>query len=167
MNLYVIRHGIAADLGTAGSYDDSQRPLTEVGRKKMRSIAWGMDAFDMRPNLILSSPYLRARETAEILADGFKIKDKLAFSENLVPPGYIAELIDEINEKYLADNLAIVGHEPTLSALVSVLLSGQPAINVTMKKGGVCCLSTDKLRLEGGATLEWLLTPAQLVKLGE
>ena len=167
MNLYVVRHAIAADLGTDGSYDDSQRPLTEMGRKKMHDIAGGLHAFDVNLNLILSSPYLRARETAEILADVFKMKDRLVFSENLVPPGYIAELIDEVNEKYPVGSLAIVGHEPTLSALPSMLLSGKPSLNITMKKGGVCCLSMDKLRFEGGATLEWLLTPAQLVKLGE
>jgi phosphohistidine phosphatase len=167
MNLYFIRHGIAEDLGTTNSNDDSQRALTETGRKKMHGIASGLNAFGVKLDLVLSSPYVRARETAEILADVYKMRDRLVFSENLVPPGYIAQLIDEINEKYPLDNLAIVGHEPTLSALVSVLLSAQPAISITMKKGGVCCLSTDKLRLEGGATLEWLLTPAQLVKLGE
>jgi phosphohistidine phosphatase len=150
MNLYIIRHGIATDLGTTGSYDDSQRVLTEAGRKKMLSIAMGLYNFEVKLDLILSSPYLRARETAEVLADMFKMRDRLVFSENLIPPGYIAQLIDEINEKYLVDSLAIVGH-----------------LNITMKKGGVCHLSTDKLHLEGGATLEWLLTPAQLVRLGE
>lgn len=167
MNLYIIRHGIAEDLGNNNSYDDSQRALTEAGRKKMRGIADGLRAFEVKLELILSSPYLRALETAEILADEFKMKDKLAFSENLIPPGHLVQLIDEINEKYPVDNLAIVGHEPALSSLVSLLLSGQRSINIAMKKGGVCHLSMDKLHLVGGATLEWLLTPAQLVKLGE
>jgi phosphohistidine phosphatase len=167
MNLYIIRHGIAEELGTNNGYHDSQRALTEAGRKKMHGIADGLRACGVKFNLILSSPYLRARETAEILAEVFNMKDKLAFSENLIPPGYLEQLIDEINEQYPVDNLAIVGHEPALSSLVSILLSGQPVLNVTMKKGGVCHLSMDKLQLEGGTTLEWLLTPSQLAKLGE
>jgi phosphohistidine phosphatase len=167
MNLYIVRHGIAEDLGTTNSYDDSQRALTEAGRKKMRGITDGLCAFDVKFDLILSSPYLRARETAEILAEVFKMKDRLAFSENLIPPGYLKQLVDEINEKYPVNNLAVVGHEPALSSLASILLSGQPSISINMKKGGICHLSTDKLLLEGSATLEWLLTPAQLVKLGE
>jgi len=166
MNLYIIRNGIAADLG-GEIYDDSQRPLTEVGRKKMRSVAEGLEAFGMKLDLILSSPYVRARETAEILAEVFKLKDKLVYSENLMPLGDLGQLIDEVNEKYPVENLVIVGHEPALSSLISLLLSGHPTINITMKKGGVCCLALDKLLFEGGAALEWLLTPAQLAKLGE
>ena len=167
MNLYIIRHGIAEDLGATNHYADNQRALTEVGRKKMHSIADGLRAFEVRFDLILASPFLRARETAEILAEVFKMKDKLAFSENLIPPGYLEQLVEEINEHYPVENLAVVGHEPALSSLISILLSGQPALNVTMKKGGVCHLTMDNLQLEGGATLEWLLTPSQLVKLGE
>lgn len=167
MNLYIIRHGIAADLGTDGVHTDRQRPLTDVGRKKMHAIAKGLRAIDVKLDQILSSPYLRARETAEILADEFKMKDRLAFSENLVPIGSADELIAEINGKYPLDSLALVGHEPSLSALISLLLTGQPTASITMKKGGVCCLSLVDLHPECSATLEWLLTPAQLVKLGE
>jgi phosphohistidine phosphatase len=167
MNLYIIRHGIAEDLGANNSYDDSQRALTEAGRKKMRSIAEGLLAFGVKLDLILTSPYLRARETAEILAEVFETKDKLVFSKNLIPLADPVQLVDEITEKHQVNSLAVVGHEPALSSLTSILLSGQPYLNITMKKGGVCHLSTDKVRVEGGATLEWLLTPSQLVKLGE
>jgi phosphohistidine phosphatase len=167
MNIYVIRHGIAIDPGTPGFEEDSQRPLTEKGIKKMNSIARGLRAFDVKLDLILSSPYLRARQTAEILADVFKIEDRLAFSENLVPLGYPDQLIGEINEKYSVDSLALVGHEPALSSLISVFLAGSLNISINMKKGGVCCLAFDDLRHERSATLEWLLTPAQLIKLVE
>jgi phosphohistidine phosphatase len=167
MNLYIIRHGIAEDLGTTNNYDDSQRALTETGRKKVHNIANGLRAFGVKFDLILSSPYLRTRETAEILAEVFKMKGKLAFSENLIPPGYLEQLVDEINEQYPVNSLAIVGHEPALSSLISILLLGRPSINISMKKGGVCHLSLDKLLFEGGAVLEWLLIPAQLSKLGE
>jgi len=167
MNLYIIRHGIAVEPGTPGYEDDSQRPLTEKGVKKMNSVAGGLQAFDVRLDMILSSPYLRARQTAEILAEVFKMEDRLAISESLVPAGLPDQVIGEINEKYSVDSLAIVGHEPSLCSLISVLLTGSTDVSINMKKGGVCCLVLDDLRIERSATLEWLLTPAQLVKLGE
>jgi phosphohistidine phosphatase len=167
MNLYIIRHAIAVEPGTPGYEEDSLRPLTEKGCKKMHMIAKGLRTFDVKLDLILSSPYLRACQTAEILADVFKMTDRLAFSENLIPMSAANQLIGEINERYSVDSLAIVGHEPALSSLISELLAGSPTISINMKKGGVCCLALDDLRIERSATLEWLLTPAQLVKLAE
>jgi phosphohistidine phosphatase len=167
MNLYIIRHAIAVEPGTAGYEDDSTRPLTEKGCKKMNSIARGLRGFDVKLDLIISSPYLRARQTAEILADVFKLSDRLVFSENLIPSGSPDQLIGEINEKYSVDSLAIVGHEPSLSSLISELLVGNATISINMKKGGVCCLVLDDLRIQRSATLEWLLTPSQLIKLVE
>jgi len=167
MNLYIIRHGIAEELGVHGNQNDSQRELTEKGRAKMIDIAEGLRAFDVELDLILSSPYLRTKETAEIVAKTFKMKDKLVYSENLTPAGDLGNLIDEINEKYPVENLAVVGHEPSLSSLVSLLLSGQPSLNITMKKGGICCLSMEQNLSKGGAVLEWLLTPHQLISLGK
>lgn len=166
MNLYVIRHAIAVDAGTPGFEDDSQRPLTEKGRKKMESIAVGLQSLGVELNLILASPYRRARETAEILAETFKMKDRLVLSDFLKPMSDIDELLGDINEKYPVDNLAVVGHEPFLSELVSTLLAGNTSLMVDMKKGGVCSLSLDNLLHERRAVLEWLLTPAQLARLG-
>jgi phosphohistidine phosphatase len=167
MNLYIIRHGIAEDLGAHNNQDDSKRALTEKGRIKMAGISEGLQDFGLELDLILSSPYLRAKETAEIVAETFKMKDKLVYSENLAPTGDHERLIDEINEKYGVENLAVVGHEPLLSSLASLLLSGQPSLNITMKKGSVCCLCFDKNLSKGGAVLEWLLTPHQLIALGK
>jgi phosphohistidine phosphatase len=167
MDLYIIRHGIAVEAGAPGFEHDSQRPLTEKGREKMQSIATGLRALGVDFDQILSSPYLRAWETAKILADVFKIKDKLAFSEYLVPMDFVEQLIDEIIEKYPVGSLAVVGHEPTLSALISTLLAGNPDLMINMKKGGVCCLKLDLQGRERRAMLEWLLNPAQLIKLGD
>jgi phosphohistidine phosphatase len=116
--------------------------------------------------LILYSPYLRARETAEILADVFKMKKKLDFSDNLIPLGNPELLITEVNEKYSVNSLAVVGHEPHLSTLVGLLVAENAKIDVTLKKGGVCYLSADDLHQEHRATLEWLLTPGILMEIG-
>jgi phosphohistidine phosphatase len=165
MNLYIIRHAIAVDEGTPEYEQDSDRPLTDKGRKKMRQIAKGLRTLGVEFDLILSSPYVRARETAEILGDVFKMKKKVAFSENLTPMAEPDLLIAEINENYSVDSLALVGHEPHLSSLVGLLTSENAKIDITIKKGGVIRLSADDLHHERRAALEWLLTPGILVEI--
>jgi len=167
MNLYMIRHAIAVDEGTPEYEEDSQRPLTDKGKKKMRQIAKGLRALGADFDLILSSPYIRAQETAEILADVFKIKADVAFSDNLIPMGDPDLLIAEMNEKYNANSVALVGHEPFLTALIGLLVSENASMDMTLKKGGVCRLSADDLHHTHKATLEWLLTPGILVEMSE
>ena len=165
MNLYIIRHAIAAEEEPSG--DDSQRALTDKGGKKMRQIAKGLRTLGVEFDVILSSPYLRSQETAEILADIFKMKKQIALSDNLVPMGDPDLLIAEINEKYSVDSLAIVGHEPYLTTLISLLIGKGVPVDVELKKGGVCRLSTDDLHHSRHATLEWLFTPGVLVEISE
>ena len=167
MNLYIVRHAIAVDEGTSDYESDSERPLTDKGRKKMRQIAKGLRNLGVEFDLILSSPYVRARETAEILADVFKMKKKIVFSDNLIPLGNPELLITEVNEKYSVDSMAVVGHEPHLSGLVGLLVAENAKIDVTLKKGGVCYLSADDLHHEHRATLEWLLTPGILTEISD
>src|SRR5215211_134597 len=168
MNLYIIRHAIAVEEGTAGYESDSERPLTDKGRKKMRQIAKALRRLDVEFDLILSSPYVRARETAEILADVFKMKSKLVFSDHLIPEGIPELLISEINENHRVDSLAIVGHEPHLSTLIGLLVADTAKIEMTLKKGGVCYLSADDLHHQDHrATLEWLLPPGILMEIND
>jgi phosphohistidine phosphatase len=163
----MIRHAIAVGEGSPEYDDDSQRPLTDKGKKKMRQIAKGLRAIGVEFDLILSSPYVRATETAEILADVFKMKKEIQFSDNLVPMGNPELLIAEMNEKYTTSSIVLVGHEPFLSALIGLLVSENVHIDMTMKKGGVCRLSSVDLHHTQKATLEWLLTPGILVEIGE
>ena len=135
MNIYLIRHGIAVEAGTREYEQDSERPLTEKGRKKMRQIARGLRTLGVELDLILSSPYVRARETAEILAEIFKMKKKIAFSESLIPTADPALLIPEISEKYSVESIALVGHEPHLSTLISELTTENTTLGITLKKG--------------------------------
>ncbi len=166
MNLYIVRHAIAVQRGTPGSEDDSQRPLTDTGRKKMKKIAKGLRQLDLEFDVIVSSPYVRARDTAKILAKEFGMKD-IAFSDNLIPPGNFENLVSEIHEKYDVNNLALVGHEPMLSSLISWLTTGNTEMRVTLKKGGIAYLVADNLYQDGRATLQWLLTPALMVELSK
>ena len=165
MNLYIVRHAIAVERGASGYDEDSQRPLTDAGRKKMKKIVKGIHQLDMELDVILSSPYVRARDTAMILANEFDMKKNVAFSDNLIPPGNFESLIKELHDKYDVSDLALVGHEPMLSSLVSWLTTGNTQMKVTLKKGGVAYLLADNLYQDGRATLQWLLTPALMVEL--
>ena len=167
MNLYLIRHAIAVEEGTSEYKEDSQRPLTDKGRKKMRQIARGLCAMGVEFDLILSSPYIRAAETAEVLADVFKIKKDVIFSDNLMPMGDPDLLITELSGKYGMDSVALVGHEPFLTALIGLLVSESGQVDLTLKKGGVCRLFADDLRSTRKATMDWLLTPGVLVEISE
>ena len=166
MILYIIRHAIAAPLGPEG--DDSQRPLTDKGRTRMYRIAAGLKEMGETPELILTSPYMRATQTARILAKELELgKEKIVPTGCLAPGAQAADLVKEINAQYAGRQaIAIVGHEPDLSALIALLISGDPGLSITMKKGGVCRLSTEALQAGRCATLDWLLTPGQLVEIG-
>ncbi len=115
-------------------------------------------------SLILSSPFLRARQTAEIVARSLKLKRRLAFSDALTPDGDPKTLIRQLSElKPAPENILLVGHEPYLSRLVALLISGgEPPRTMELKKGGLCKLETDSLRFGRCATLAWLLTPKQM-----
>lgn len=163
MKLYILRHTNAAERDPEKYPDDGQRPLTEAGVKKMTQIAQSLGKMDIRVDLILSSPFQRARNTAEIARKSLRLgKDRLVLTDHLLPFGDAAQLIAEINEKYPGSNLLLVGHEPDLSELVSFLLTGDILLSLRLKKGGICCLSIDELVAGKCATLEWLLNSAQL-----
>lgn len=163
VNLYFLRHGIAVEPGTQGYTRDADRPLTSEGEQKLAKIAEAMDALEISFELILSSPYVRARQTAEIVAKALKLTKKVEFSEALMPAGSARKLVDLLNHLQ-PDDVLLVGHEPSMSELISLFTAGDAsAIHVVMKKGGLCKLSTDSLQHGRCAALEWLLTPKQMV----
>jgi phosphohistidine phosphatase len=163
MELYVLRHAIAVERGTPGFVDDSQRPLTDKGAQKMQRVAKGMLALELSFDIILSSPFIRAKQTAEIVADVFRAQKKLEFTPHLEVGGEPKKLIDLINEKHGSDSsILLVGHEPYLSGFISMMIAGTDVLSITMKKGGLCKLSASELRYGKCATLEWLLTPGQM-----
>jgi phosphohistidine phosphatase len=164
MNLFLLRHAIAVEAGSSVGMSDADRPLSPEGKKKMRKIALGMKTLELSFDLILSSPYVRARETAEIVAHEFGTV--LEFTSRLEVGGDPAALVAEVDARGrdLTDVL-LVGHEPQLSRLISYLLAGNSGLSVTMKKGGLCKLDVPRLRYARSASLEWLLTPSQLAHL--
>ncbi len=161
-NLYILRHAIAVPRGTP-DIEDELRPLTKDGRQKMKAIADGMRALGLKFDRILSSPYVRAMQTAEIVGQVFN-QEVRAFKP-LIPTTDHRQLVNSLARVH-ESSLLLVGHEPHLSEFISILISGNPHAQIELKKGGLCKLRVDLLTYGQCATLEWLLAPAQLRKLG-
>jgi len=163
MDLYILRHGIAVEPGTPGYENDADRPLTPEGQRKLRQIADAMEALELSFDRILSSPYLRARQTAEIVAEALEARQKLELSDTLTPGGSIKRLVELLNRlEPSPESVLLVGHEPYLSGLISLLVSGKETFAVVMKKGGLCKLTIESLKPGRCAALQWLLTPKQM-----
>jgi phosphohistidine phosphatase len=163
MNLYLLRHGIAVERGTPGYDDDSTRPLTSQGKRRLRQVARAMQRTNLRFDLILASPFLRTKQTAEIVADFLKRKKRLKFSDALTPAGSVNRLVQQLKEGQPApEEILLVGHEPYLSRLVSLLVAGNSGLQLDFKKGGLCKLELENLRAGKCATIAWLLTPKQM-----
>jgi len=160
MELYFLRHGLAGQHGDPQYKDDNLRPLTEEGHRKIHLASLGMKSLGLKFDTILSSPYVRARQTAEIVAKTYKIKGRaITLTNNLLPPASIKKLLDEIHSSFPKSKCVLfVGHEPHLTKLVSSLLKCNKPLAIDFKKGGLCNISLD----QGEATLKWLLTPQQL-----
>lgn len=164
MNIYILRHGLAVERGTAGFKKDSDRPLTPKGKQRLWRIAEAMEAMELQFDAILSSPYLRAMQTAEIIAEAFELRRKLTFANALVPGGNPRLLIAHINKLEPAPkNLLLVGHEPYLGKLIGMLAAGNTSMAVDLKKGGLAKLETETLRDGRCAMLAWLVTPKQML----
>jgi len=162
MEIYILRHGIAVERGTPGYKKDSERPLTKEGEEKMHQIAEAMLGMGLQFDLILSSPYIRAKQTAQIVAG--ELDEEVTSTDFLIPDANGLELIAEINDEK-PQRVLLVGHEPDLSRLISLLVSGGSDATIELKKGGLCKLTSDKLTFGRSATLNWLLTPKQLRQL--
>lgn len=161
MELYILRHGIAVELGAEGCHKDADRPLTEKGKRKLEHVAAAMKAMELHFDLVLSSPYLRARQTAEVIVERLKLHKVIQFSDLLPPGSGFRDLIEFLQPRRF-HSVLLVGHEPFLSGLISFLVSGRSNLSITMKKAGLCKLTADTLEYGRCATLEWLLTPAQM-----
>ena len=161
MELYFLRHGIAVERGTPGYKDDSARPLTPKGQRQMKKVSTALRRMELEFDLILSSPLVRAKETAEMVAKRHKQQQKVVYAEALKPGGNGKNLVHQLG-KLSHGKILLVGHEPDMSRLISLLIAGEESITIDFKKAGLCKLEIVKLRHGRCATLVWLLTPGQM-----
>ncbi|MEO8196539.1 MAG: histidine phosphatase family protein [Thermoanaerobaculia bacterium] len=164
MKLLLLRHAIAEDRATfaASGKEDRLRPLTDDGRKKMRKIAEAIASLLPEVTLIATSPYLRCRESAEILARACPERPVLSERAELAATSPSAALLKFLQAQKSLPLVACVGHEPNLSQLAGWLLAGQEKSFLELRKGGACLLDFAGRLAPGNATLLWHLTPSQL-----
>jgi phosphohistidine phosphatase len=168
MNLYLMRHGIALPSDDPSVSEDSERPLTEKGVKKMRKAARGVRRLAIPFDTLLTSPLVRARQTADIVADTLGIEAQLEEISGLAPDSTVENLIFGLTRYQDREHVLLVGHEPLLSDALSHLLGRKStAIDIELKKGSLCRVEVDALPAARLAKLHWLLTPKQLRALGE
>jgi len=159
MRLLFIRHAIARD-----TKPDAARALTPDGARKMERGARGLKACQPQLSLIATSPLTRARQTAAILARHWK--GRVEVWPELAPGARPEALVARLARHQAMPALALVGHEPSLSAMVSNLVAGEARSFVQLKKGGACRVDFPGEVGPGQAQLRWLLTPRQLRGLG-
>ena len=157
--LYLIRHAIAAERGEAWP-DDSKRPLTDEGADRMRKASRGLSRLDVTIDLVCTSPLVRARQTAEIVAAALDGRPSVVTIEALAPGGTFAALMTELEKHARKPRLALVGHEPGLGELAGRLIGSRRAIE--FKKGAVCRIDVDQIPPTGPGSLRWFLTPRVL-----
>ncbi len=155
MELYLLRHGIAEDRAATGR--DADRRLTEEGRDKLRRVLERAHAAGVRPSLILSSPYKRTLETAEIAAHALGYEGKLVRTPALTPDSSPEDVWDAVREHRDEDALLLTGHEPLFSATVAHLLGSTRAM-VHFRKGALACVDVEGFGAAPAGVLQWMLT---------
>ena len=156
LELYLIRHGIAAERGKEWP-DDSKRPLTPDGISRLRKTARGLNAIGVGFDQIVTSPLVRTRQTADIFAEELKSKPPVVTADALAPAGTPASVIQEIAKHVRKPRVALVGHEPNLGELAAQLIGSRTPLE--FKKGGICRIDFDVLPPKGAGALRWFLTP--------
>jgi phosphohistidine phosphatase len=164
LELYLIRHGVAAERGKDWP-DDSKRPLTPEGVTRLRKEARGLNKIDVTFDQIVTSPLVRTRQTAEVFSEELKSKPPILVSDALAPAGTPAAVVQEITKHVRKARVALVGHEPNLGELAAQLIGARNPLE--FKKGGICRIDFDMLPPKGGGMLRWFLTPKMLRLLGE
>jgi len=164
MDLLIVRHAIAFDRDRNRWRDDGERPLSPAGIRRARKAAAGLKKFAPRPQRLLTSPLVRARQTAQILTDvagwpAARVTPELS-------PGEPALAILELLSRDRGKLTAVVGHQPDLGHLLGAcLLGGGGALPIEMKKNAVACVSFSGRPRAGHAALRWLATPKMLRSL--
>jgi len=165
MELYVLRHAIALSAAEAGVSQDAERPLSEEGVDKMKKIAAAMSRIGVEVDLVLSSPYVRAKDTAILAHERMGKQSRLEFSDALASGQDAKHILAELKQRFQKTrSIMIVGHEPDLSSLIGRITS-LGRLRLEMKKAGLAKIEITELAPELKGNLEWLLTPRVMLQI--
>lgn len=156
MELYLFRHGIAED--ARPGRPDAERALTEEGKKKTAEVVKRARRAGVEPSLIISSPYKRAVETAQIAVEGFGYQREIVRTETLVPHGSPEKVWAELREYREETSILLAGHEPLMSRLAAYMLAS-PALRIEMKKAAMIRIDMGSMGAAPHGTLRWMITP--------
>lgn len=162
--LYLIRHGIAAERGDAWP-DDTKRPLTDEGVRRLRKVAAGLMEIGITFDIMLTSPLVRAKQTAEIIAAGLDPHPSIVTTDALSPGGSYSAVLDDLAKHARRRRIALVGHEPGIGALTARLIGSRHSVE--FKKGAIARVDVAALPPTSAGSLHWFLTPWLLRKLGK
>ncbi len=168
MDLYILRHGVAEERDYRKYPDDFDRPLTRKGVRRLKRQARAWNGLELPLDVIVTSPLVRAAQTAEVMQRELKRRPVLEFSDHLAPGGDQALLMHYLAGEHLtANGVMLVGHEPDLSTLVSVLAAGSTFPVISLKKGALCKLYLTTTRYGRCGWIEWALAPKQMARLAK
>jgi phosphohistidine phosphatase len=163
LELYLIRHGEAAERGEEYP-DDSLRPLTPQGIARLRKEARGLDELGVAFDLIITSPLVRTKQTADTIAETMKSKPPVSTSDALAPAGTPAAVMQELARHMKKGSIALVGHEPNIGELAARLIkAGTP---IEFKKGAIARIDFEIFPPKGNGQLRWFFTPKILRQVG-
>jgi phosphohistidine phosphatase len=166
MQLYMVRHGVAVDPSSPLVTSDSQRALTERGRAEMALHARALKRMDIAFEAVLTSPLVRAMQTAEIVCRVLECPERLVVCNELAP-GCQARSLGPVLQGYAsAKAVALVGHNPDFEDMAGALIGGAGGA-IVFKKGGICRIDLDHLEPHPGGSLIWHLSPKILRLLGK
>lgn len=157
--LYLIRHGVAEARGDAWP-DDGKRPLTADGMSRMRKAVRGLSRLGVLVDVILTSPLVRTRQTAEVVAAGLDPRPSIVNVESLAPGGSFAAVIADLEKHARKSRIALVGHEPAIGELAARLIGSRHPFE--FKKGAVCRIDFHILPPAGPGDLRWFMPPRVL-----
>ena len=161
-SLYIVRHAIAEARGSEYP-DDTKRPLTKKGKDRMRRAVAGFRTLKPAIEVVISSPLVRAKQTATILVEGLEGSPKHELMKALSPEHSPEDVAEALAKVKVDGDIALVGHEPDLGLLIAWLIGAKRAI--PLKKGGIARIDVPKLPPAQNGTLVWLATPGMLREL--
>lgn len=158
MLIYLVRHAIAAEPGPDYP-SDAERPLTHHGAARFRKEVRALEALDIKIDVILTSPLVRARQTAKLLHDEYA-EAKLTETDALAPGGSYRSVVAALEPFSDAEGIALVGHAPDIGELAARFVGARGAME--FKKGAICCIELASIPPTGPGTLRWFVQPKML-----
>ena len=170
MKIYLVRHGIASERIGGAILNDSMRPLTDEGRVETKAVVTGLKKLGVKPDLIVASPLVRARQTAEIFKEVLLVQSDMVICDALAPGGMPAAVFKflqaQIKNSGNIDSIALFGHEPDVGHLAATLI-GAEEIEIPFKKAGVCRVDVSSIPPTSPGYLKWFVTPKIAAMLAE